>query len=100
MTNAEFIELARLTMAVGETPGDAALVAALISSLDRTDDDEGGLVHLAIRALSGRPCQISTDDPAIVHRARSLAADLGATFAKFEQHAGMTIMDLAPAPRQ
>jgi hypothetical protein len=84
MTNAEIIEIAALYVGLGQgTVEEADIDLARVRSMD---DVERACFVMATKLLAGRDYEVSSDDhdPETIRRARSLAADLGATVEECE----------------
>ena len=100
MDNREIIELATLYLAVDQSPEDDILAERFSVALEHAfDTDSAGAMQtwLAIKLLSGRPFELTSDNPETIRRARSIAADLGAMIEEFEQDGGSTRVVFKPA---
>jgi hypothetical protein len=101
MTNAEIIEAATLGLAVysltEESPDSANLIARLEAAIKpMKESGDLALVMMAVKLLGGGRYGVNTDNPENARRARSIAADLGATVDFVEVHEGQTMMQFTP----
>jgi hypothetical protein len=97
MENIEIIDLAVMCLAVYRSPGDEVLAKRFGTAVERAHNADVAVMHIAVGLLSGKRYQIVTDNPEAARRARSIAADLGATIRESEHDDGRTQMVFAPA---
>jgi hypothetical protein len=98
MNNAEIVEVARLVLAVDQSPDNETLAQRLDHRLDRFDirGIKGALLMMATKILAGEPYMVCTDSPANAKQYRSFADYLGATVTEVDQ--GATIAADVPRP--
>jgi hypothetical protein len=100
MTDAEIVELARVTLAMDRSPDDETLTQCLECGLSRLDPHiDPILLMLSVRLLEGKPYGIASDNSETIRRCRLLAAHLGATVTAADEGDVMTSLRFDPATR-